>query len=203
LSGGRLLQFAHARVILLLFGIAFVAASCLTSPVTPPALANRQHEEGIGWEISPEQGYVDSFGFVKLSFTPPARLTVHLGRQNLDHANTAWYSFTVTEGGSTMLSVQGEEGIPNIKGPDGNWWNDVDLDLPHSVSAAIRVIVQDRKIDLAYDFTLRRILRPGGVSFMRENLKPASFLLACPISARWQPTRNRSTLPIATKLWGC
>ncbi len=113
----------------------------------------------IGWEIWPSRGYVDASGFVRLSFTPPGRLTVHLGRQDLDHANTAWYTFTVTEGRSTLLSVSGEEGIPNIKGPDGNWWSDVDLDLPRPVSAEIRVTVYDGKLDLAYDFTLRKILR--------------------------------------------
>lgn len=157
-------EFARARVKLLFSVIALAAVSCSTPPAAPPAPAKQQQEEVIGWEISPAQGYVDRFGFVRLSFTPPGRFTVHLGRQELDHADTAWYSFTVTEGPSTLLSLVGEEGIPNIKGPDGNWWNDVDLDLPHPVSAEIRVTVQDRKIDLAYAFTLRKILRPERVS---------------------------------------
>ncbi len=101
-----------------------------------------------------------AFGFVDLSFTTPELLTVHLGRQDLDHANTSWYTFTVAEGASTLFRRDGEEGIPNIKGPDGNWWSDVSLVLPHPVSREIRVTVQDRKIDVEYAFTLWKILRP-------------------------------------------
>lgn len=160
-SSGRWTFLPAVRVTLLFSVIALAAVACSTPPVAPPAPKQQPQEEVVDWEISPAQGYVDGFGFVRLSFTPPGRLTVHLGRQELDHANTAWYSFRVTEGPSTLLSVEGEEGIPNIKGPDGNWWSDVDLDLPHPVSAEIRVTIQDGKTDLAYPFTLRKILRPA------------------------------------------
>ena len=113
----------------------------------------------VGWEISPAQGYVDRFGYVSLEFTPPGRLTVHLGRQGLDHANTVWYSFAVTEGSLTLLSLSGNEGIPNVKGPDGNWWNDVVLDIPQPVSGEIGVAVEDKKVNVTYAFTLRKLLR--------------------------------------------
>jgi hypothetical protein len=116
-----------------------------------------------GWEVSPPNGYEDQYGYVRLEFSPPGRLTVHLGRQGLDHANTAWYSFTVTEGSSTLLRLDGAEGIPNIKGPDGNWWNDVDLDLLKPVVRPVRVAVEDSKIGVTYLFTLRKVERLGMV----------------------------------------
>jgi hypothetical protein len=115
------------------------------------------------WDISPAEGYEDVFGYVRIDFTPAertddgGRVTVHLGRQGLDHANTAWYNFTVTEGSSSLLSLQGAEGIPNIKGPDGNWWNDIDLDLPKPVMREARVAIEDLKIGVTYVFTLRRV----------------------------------------------
>jgi hypothetical protein len=141
--------------------LAACAASCVSVPApgsptetgTPPPLT--------GWAISPPEGYADGYGYVRLEFTPPARLTVHLGRQRLDHANTAWYSFTVTEGSSTLLSVDGAEGIPNVKGPDGNWWSDVELDLPSPVISEARVSVEDSKIGVMYVFTLRKVERFG------------------------------------------
>jgi hypothetical protein len=115
--------------------------------------------------LSAGTGQADSPGGVqpgnKTTFPAGGRLTVHLGRQGLDHANTVWYSFTVTEGSTTLLSVAGEEGIPNVKGPDNNWWNDVDLDLLKPVFREIRVTVEDRKIDASYAFTLRKLVRLG------------------------------------------
>jgi hypothetical protein len=61
-------------------------------------------------------------------------------------------------------SLQGAEGIPNIKGPDGNWWNDIDLDLPKPVVREARVEVEDLKIGMTYVFTLRRVKHLGMVS---------------------------------------
>jgi hypothetical protein len=79
---------------------------------------------------------------------------VHLGRQSLAHANTIWYRFRVTEGTAELLDVPGVEGIPNVKGPDGNWWNDVILDLPDPFSRPLRVTVEDSRTGITYAFTV-------------------------------------------------
>ncbi len=167
------------RTALLFSVMAAILISCSTIPAARPKPPETQTEEAaIGWEVSPAEGYSDEFGHVGLDFTPPdrlqerspaavpagGRLTVHLGRQDLEHANTAWYSFTVTEGSNTLLDVAGGEGIPNIKGPNGDWWNDIDLDLPRPVFGEINVTIQDRKIGVTYAFTVRRLVRPGSGS---------------------------------------
>ena len=163
-------MMAGTRAALALLVTMSSAVSCSTVPAGHPAPYVQPRETAIDWEISPAEGYADAFGYVRLDFAPPAgsegggRLTVHLGRQGLDHANTAWYSFTVTEGASTLLSLEGVEGIPNIKGPDGNWWNTIDLDLPRPVVREVHVAVEDQKIGVTYTFTLRRLVRLGMVS---------------------------------------
>jgi hypothetical protein len=148
---------------LLLLVCTLAAVSCRSLPPTPPDLPKQQNAEVIGWEISPTHGYEDQYGFIRLSFTPPSRLTVHIGRLELDHADTAWYGVTVTEGASTLINFVGEEGIPNIKGPDGNWWNDLDLVLPHPLTAELHITIHDMKINLAYAFILRETVLPEKV----------------------------------------
>jgi hypothetical protein len=158
--------FHRVRKTILFSVMALIAVSCSTVPAAPP-VPERKNQEVISWEISPAEGYTDTFGYVRLEFTPsgsdptlPAggRLTVHLGRQSLDHANTVWYSYTVTEGSTTLISLDGEIGIPNIKGPDGNWWDDIDFDLPRPVFHEIHVTIEDRKINATYAFTLRKLV---------------------------------------------
>jgi hypothetical protein len=162
--------FPRARTALLLFAATVIAASCASAPVAQAPLdepEQRPAREVITWEISPKQGHVDEFGFVRLDFQPPGsaadlppggRLTVHLGRLRLDHANTIWYSFAVTEGRSPLVLLIGQEGIPNVKGPDGNWWNDVILDVPSAFPREVRVEVRDGKTGLVYAFTVRKVV---------------------------------------------
>ena len=154
------------RVILVSLAATVAAAACTTvCPVLPaaPAPAVQKQPAVERREVSPAEGYQDGYGYVRLEFLPPGapglpaggRLVVHLGRQRLEHANTIWYSFRVTEGTAELLNIAGAEGIPNIKGPDGNWWTDVDLDLPRPFSRPLRVIVNDARTGIAYTFTVR------------------------------------------------
>ncbi len=148
-----------------------IAVSCSTVQVMPPPLEKpepRAEREVVSWEITPAPGFSDEFGYVRLDFLPPdsgrdlppgGRLSVHLGRHSLDHANTVWYRFAVVEGSTTLVRVSGKEGIPNIKGPDGNWWSDLALDIPAPFSRELHVMVQDEKTGLVYTFTLRRLVR--------------------------------------------
>jgi hypothetical protein len=43
-----------------------------------------------------------------------------------------------------------------VKGLDGYWWNDVQLDLPEPVVVEARVAVHNRKYTVDYIFSLRR-----------------------------------------------
>jgi len=49
--------------------------------------------------------------------------------------------------------------VPNVKGLDGYWWNDVPLDIPEPVTAEARVVVHNRKYGVTYVFNLRKIVR--------------------------------------------
>jgi hypothetical protein len=157
---------------LLIASTLLAAASCTTPPAAPaakPAAEIPGPQPQVTWEITPAQGYVDSYGYVRLEYVPPGgapdlppggRLIVHLGRQVLNHANTVWYGFTVTEGPTEILRLDGAEGIPNVKGPDGNWWNDLELDLRQPIQHGIKVTVDDNKIGVTYAFSVRRKVSP-------------------------------------------
>jgi hypothetical protein len=162
--------------------------SCATTQSAPPEpraaeVLPRAAQAIVSWQIVPADGYQDERGFVRLDFAPcgpgpdtpgeegapPApggRLTVHLGYRDLRDANTVWYSFEVTEAGRALLKADGAFDVPNIKGPDGYWWNDVDLDLPREVPGEALVVVRDKRSDTVREFVLRRIesaeSAPGG-----------------------------------------
>ncbi|MCX7029815.1 MAG: hypothetical protein NTU62_06795 [Spirochaetes bacterium] len=148
-----------------------ILLSCKTvEPPPPPEPEPPAREAVITWEITPPEGYHLDSGFVTLDFIPPeelrdqkepppgGRLTVHLGYLNILNANTVWYRFEVAEGSRYRLRLEGEENIPNVKGLDGYWWNDLDLDLEEPVTREIRVVVKDKRIDTAYPFTLRKVI---------------------------------------------
>jgi hypothetical protein len=144
--------------------------SCKTVAPTPPPPLEHAREALITWEITPREGYYANSGFVTLEFIPPealrdqkepppgGRLTVHLGYLDIRDANTVWYRFEIMEGTKRRLRLEGEENIPNVKGPDGYWWNDLDLDLDEPFAREIRVVVTDERIDTAYRFTLRKVI---------------------------------------------
>jgi hypothetical protein len=149
-----------------LLALALGAASCATPPSPPPAPPPPVVEKPRPperWVISPAQGYDDRYGYVRLEYIPPGppgvppggRLLVDMGRQGLSHANTAWYRFEVREGTAVLLDQFGEEGIPNVKGPDGNWWTDEPLDLPRPLRGPLSVTVDDGKTGITYAFEVR------------------------------------------------
>ncbi len=81
-------------------------------------------------------------------------IVFHIGRQDLMHANTRWYNFTATKNSRTLFSINGEEGIPNIKGRDGNWWNIVEIPLTEEITSKINITVKDKKTGKEFDFTV-------------------------------------------------
>jgi hypothetical protein len=84
-------------------------------------------------------------------------LILNIGRQDLMHANTRWYTYTVTRDGKTVIDRKGEEGIPNIKGRDGNWWNVLEIPLKQPIEDRIQVRVTDMNKNLMYDFEVLRV----------------------------------------------
>jgi hypothetical protein len=151
-------------------------ASCRTAPVVPP-----RHEppavqqpaatrEVVTWEVSPAGGYRDERSYVSIDYEPPdmagggaaaganaapgGRIVVHLGHRAIGDGNTKWFSFQVLEGGRLLLEQDGDDDIPNVKGPDGYWWNDVPLDLPAPIAREARVTVSNAQYGAEYDFTV-------------------------------------------------
>lgn len=84
-------------------------------------------------------------------------LILNIGRQDLMHANTRWYAYTVTSNGNTSIDKKGAEGIPNIKGRDGNWWNVLEIPLKQPIEDSIQVSVTDMNKNLVYNFEVLRL----------------------------------------------
>jgi hypothetical protein len=84
-------------------------------------------------------------------------LIVNIGRSDLMHANTRWYSYVVTKGNETKIAKKGVEGIPNIKGRDGNWWNVVIVPLEFLIEESIEVEIADMKENLVYEFSVTKM----------------------------------------------
>lgn len=120
---------------------------------------------------------MDEQGFVRVDYAPcppgqgeaggdgfprGGRLAVHLGYRDLRNANTAWYAFQIVEAERILLEQDGSFDVPNIKGPDGYWWNDVVLDLPAPIVSEALLVVSDRRSAAAWRFLLRRVACPGG-----------------------------------------
>ena len=81
---------------------------------------------------------------------------VHIGRQELMDANTLWYRYAVRAEGEVVFEKKGKEGIPNVKGRDGNWWNVVTIPLKKPIVDSISVTVTDTKAERTYEFEVTR-----------------------------------------------
>lgn len=88
---------------------------------------------------------------------PYGYIAIHIGRQNLMHANTKWYNYSVKKGTKTVIKSKGREGIPNIKGIDGNWWNIIKLPMEQDITETISINVSDTKTGKLYNFKIKRI----------------------------------------------
>ncbi|MCL2294207.1 MAG: hypothetical protein FWC36_05010 [Spirochaetes bacterium] len=83
-------------------------------------------------------------------------ISVHIGRRDLMHANTRYYTFRGNKNNRTVFAVNGREGIPNIRGRDGNWWSIVEIPLNEDIESVIDVIVTDRRTNKDYNFKIIR-----------------------------------------------
>lgn len=84
------------------------------------------------------------------------QILVHIGRQDLMHANTRWYRYLLSAAGVPLLERTGREGIPNVKGRDGNWWNVVELPVEAPIEDQVALSVGDTRAGMAYEYTIRR-----------------------------------------------
>jgi len=83
-------------------------------------------------------------------------ISVHIGRKDIMHANTRFYSFSGYKNNKNIFSINGQEGIPNIKGRDENWWNIVEIPLTEHIDNVISVFVTDKRIDREFEFKIIR-----------------------------------------------
>ncbi|MCP5514409.1 MAG: hypothetical protein H7A26_02970 [Spirochaetales bacterium] len=81
-------------------------------------------------------------------------ITIHIGRLELMHADTVWYTIAGKEKNKTIFTIKGKEGVPNIKGRDGNWWNTIEIPLHEEISSRIDITVTDRKTGREYNFSI-------------------------------------------------
>ena len=83
-------------------------------------------------------------------------ITIHIGRLELMHADTVWYTISGKEKSKTLFTIKGKEGVPNIKGRDGNWWNTIEIPLYEEITSRIDFTVTDRKTGREYSFAIIR-----------------------------------------------
>lgn len=84
-------------------------------------------------------------------------IVLHIGRKDLMHANTKWYSYSLKQGDKLLLNLKGKEGIPNIRGRDGNWWNIVKLPVRENIEDTLSVEIIDNKTADFYNFKVLRV----------------------------------------------
>jgi len=86
---------------------------------------------------------------------PGGVVRVHIGRQELLHADTQWYDYAI-EQSEAGYDRQGVEGIPNIRGRDGNWWNVVDLPIFSPITDKINITIYDTRELVEYRYSVIR-----------------------------------------------
>ncbi len=98
------------------------------------------------------------------SIADGGEVRVHIGRQDLMHANTRWYSYRLSVADTVVLDRSGREGIPNIRGRDGNWWNVVNIPVEQPIVDSLDVEVFDVKSQTEYRYRVVREERVVEVS---------------------------------------
>ena len=102
-----------------------------------------------------KNAYEKAYGDIK----DGGMIVIDIGRQNLMHANTKWYSYRLELDGVMIYNRRGKEGIPNVKGRDGNWWNVIELAIESPINERLSVMITDHNIDGLYEFSVIHVLR--------------------------------------------
>jgi len=126
----------------------YIALEYLTKPEVHEEIQSRLEKRGA----RPEE-YEKEYAKVP----PGGHIVVSIGRRDLMHANTRWYDYTVKSGDTIIIKKKGDEGIPNIKGRDGNWWNEVVIPLGSVIENSVEVQVNDTMANVLYVFTVTKV----------------------------------------------
>lgn len=121
----------------------------------------------IVYTIEPAPRVQDGLGYVQLEYFEDAdgntdeekpRIAVGLGRREIEHADTEWYTFTYIIDGTRYVK-EGRHSVPYVRGKDGLWWNEATMSLPFRFAEELAVVVTDRYARKEYRFQVKRTLK--------------------------------------------
>lgn len=116
----------------------------------------------IRYIITPEEGYRNGDGYMKIDFEPSVeseaglhkgKITVNIGHKKIDGANTKWYGYEVSLD-SRILTKHGKTSVPFVRGEEGFWWNEEILTLPEPMKGRVELTVTDEFQNTSYFFTI-------------------------------------------------
>ena len=120
-------------------------------------ISHDQEKEKIKNRLEKKNAAAEDFEKAYKRIPEYGYIVLHIGRQDLMHANTKNYSGTVKKDNTIIYTYKGREGIPNIKGEDGNWWNIVKLPLRRDIETLLTVVLNDNKTGSSYSFAIKRV----------------------------------------------
>ena len=120
-------------------------------------LTNEQVKELTKTRLEKRRAKAETFEKEYAKIPPGGHVVINIGRQDLLNANTKWYAAEIFEAGEEILIYRGEEGVPNVRGRDGNWWNTIALPLETPIEDYIEVRILDLRLELSYEFTVSRL----------------------------------------------
>jgi hypothetical protein len=118
---------------------------------------NKQEKEKIKNRLDKKKALQEDYEKAYSRVPEFGNIVLHIGRKDLMHANTKWYSYSVRKGDKILLNLKGKEGIPNIRGKDGNWWNILKLPVRENIEDTLSVKIRDNKTANFYSFKVLRV----------------------------------------------
>jgi len=120
-------------------------------------LTNKQEKEKIKNRLDKKKALEKDYEKAYSRVPEFGNIVLHIGRKDLMHANTKWYSYSLKKRDKLLLNLKGKEGIPNIRGRDGNWWNIVKLPVRENIEDTLSVKIRDNKTANFYSFKVHRV----------------------------------------------
>jgi hypothetical protein len=118
---------------------------------------NKQEKEKIKNRLDKKKALQKDYEKAYSRVPEFGNIVLHIGRKDLMHANTKCYSYSVRKGEKVLLNLNGKEGIPNIRGRDGNWWNILKLPVRENIKDTLSVVINDNKTSKIYNFKVLRV----------------------------------------------
>ena len=125
-------------------------------PRTPEAEEPRE----LVYTVEPNSRVEDTLGYMEVEYIEAAedekpRIVVSLGRRDIEHADTEWYTFSFVIDGR-RYTFEGRHSVPFVRGKDGLWWNEAEVRLPFTFAEELSVAVTDRYARRDYRFRVQR-----------------------------------------------